>query len=148
MPRRISRDEKNEEIYQRLCEGDDAVFNQLKDVFLMAACIGYKIGVRTPLSKRGKDFPWAVFNGDNDESIINSIALAECNDVRVLVDDRDDDCDDKVTIVEEYANTGIEYLRSEVLEKAGLPLDNMLLFINKQYSENNNEIYELDGLIV
>lgn len=148
MARRIYRDEKYEDIYQKLCEGEDAIFNQLKDVFLMAACIGYKIGIRTKLRKRGKDFPWSVFNGDTDESIINAIALAESNDVRILIDEQDDGNDDRETIIEEYANTGIEYLKVEVLDRGGYPVENLLTYINGQQVKDEDDIYNLDDFMI
>ncbi|MDW8802466.1 DNA phosphorothioation-associated protein 4 [Clostridium sp. A1-XYC3] len=148
MPRRIFRDEKYENIYQKLCEGEDAIFNQLKDVFLMAACIGYKVGIRTKLTKRGKDFPWSVFNGDTDESIINAIALAESNDVKILIDEQEQGHDDRVTIIEEYANTGIEYLKVEVLDRGGHPVENLLTYINSQQNKGEDDIYNLDNFMI
>ena len=149
MPRRISRDLANEDSYQKLYDGEDAVFKQLKDVFLMAACIGFKNEQRKPLTKRGKDFPWAVFNGKTDESIINAIALAETNDFRVLIDEQEEGEDDRVTIIEEYANAGIEYLKSQVLDKGGSCVENLLTYLNAQKSQEiDNDINNLGDLLL
>lgn len=149
MSRRIFRDAQYEDIYQKLCEGDEAVFNQLKDVFLMAACIGFKSGQRKKLSKRGKEFPWSVFNGSTDESIINAIALAETNNFRIVIDQQEDGEEDKETIIEEYANAGIEYLKCEILDKGGSPTENLLSYLNSQRDvEEEDDIFNLDGMLL
>jgi dnd system-associated protein 4 len=148
MSRRIFRDAKYEDIYQKLSEGEDAVFNQLKDVFLMAACIGYKNNQRKKLSKRGKEFPWSVFNGSTDESIINAIALSETNNFRVVIDQQNEGDEDRETIIEEYANAGIEYLKSQVLDKGGSPIENLLSYLNIQRIGNSDDIFNLDDMVL
>jgi dnd system-associated protein 4 len=148
MSRRIFRDAEYEDIYQKLSEGEEAVFNQLKDVFLMAACIGYKNGQRKKLSKRGKEFPWSVFNGSTDESIINAIALSSTNNFRVVIDQQEEGEEDRETIIEEYANAGIEYLKCEVLDKGGSPIENLLAYLNSQRKNEDDDIFDLDGMLL
>jgi dnd system-associated protein 4 len=148
MLRRIYRDPKNEDVYEKLCEVEGAVFSQLKDLFLMSVSIGYKYGQRKKLSKRGKEFHWSVFS-KMEQSILNAVALSESDQIRILDDEYvvENEVDDKVTIIEEYANLGIEYIRSEVLDKGGNVIENLVAYLYSQKDQKDDNGFNLGGLL-
>lgn len=131
MPRRIRRNREQENIYKALTEGETAVFETYKDVFMMAACVGFSMRSRVSFERSAEPIAMSVFSGNNDLPIINAIAFQETGDVGVLLGD-EEAFDKKLTIVEEYANGGLDLLRHKVLEIAGDPLDNLISFLLEQ----------------
>ncbi|MFZ3171658.1 MAG: DNA phosphorothioation-associated protein 4 [Carboxydocellales bacterium] len=125
MATRLRRSKDKEQIYQQLVRGEDAPFMLLKDVFLMAACIGYKYARREPIAPGGEQIPWSVFNDDADHAIVNAIALAETSELHVLLS-TEDQMERKFNILEEYANGGIAILEQKVMNAPGNLLDNLI----------------------
>ncbi|MBU7315376.1 DNA phosphorothioation-associated protein 4 [Paenibacillus oleatilyticus] len=128
MPRRVKRASDTEDIYKQLTEGDYKVFNTMKDVFLLSASIGFKEEKNQSFEKVGGEIPWSVFRGDTDESIINSIAIAETSDMHVLLSD-EETIDRKLKICEEYANYGIRVIKQRIIDSPGDPIDNLVSLI-------------------
>ncbi|MBK4743766.1 MULTISPECIES: DNA phosphorothioation-associated protein 4 [Bacillus cereus group] len=128
MPRRIKRSSDKEDIYKSLTEGDYKVFKTMKDVFLFAASIGYQENKREVLNKVDGEIPWSVFRGDTDTAFIDSIAIAETKDIRILLSD-EETYDKKFKILEEYANYGMNILRRKIIESPGDPIDNLVSLI-------------------
>jgi dnd system-associated protein 4 len=117
----VSIDESVHEIYKQLTEGSDPVtapFKTMKDVFLWAACLGYKNGSRKKLAgKRVTIFRWAQFNQEVDIPTVKAIALAEMKEPGVLIDQ--EEC---LEILEEYANGAIPDLNLIIKKSGGQPL--------------------------
>lgn len=102
----INIDESVHEIYKQLTEGNDPVnapFKTMKDVFLWAACLGYKKADRKQvIGKKITVFRWAQFNSQIDLPILKSLSLSNSVDISsALIQDQ------IITIAEEYANSGI-----------------------------------------
>jgi len=118
-------DEAVHEIYRQLTEGNDPVsvpFRTMKDIFMWAACLGYRRGERRPLAgKRVTVFRWAQFAPQIDVPLLKALAIADSGDVNVLLSQ-----DEILTIAEEYANAGIHELRVSVLDEYGQPLWNLI----------------------
>ena len=121
----VAVDEAIHEIYRQLIEGNDPVsvpFRTMKDVFMWAACLGYRHGERRPLTgKRVTIFRWAQFTPQVDVPLLKALAIADSGDVNVLLSE-----DEILTIAEEYANAGIHELRASVLGEYGQPLWNLV----------------------
>lgn len=117
----VSIDESAHDIYKQLTEGSDPIaapFKTMKDVFLWAACLGYKNGSRKKLAgKRVTIFRWAQFNQEIDIPTVKAIALAEKQEPGVLIDQ-----DESLEILEEYANGAIQDLHLLALRQGGQPL--------------------------
>ena len=120
----VAIEEAVHEIYKQLTEGSDPVtvpFRMMKDVFMWAACLGYRQGERRPLTgKRVTIFRWAQFTSQVDVLLLKALAIAASGDVNVLLSQ-----DEILTIAEEYANVGIHELRASVLDEYGQPLWNL-----------------------
>lgn len=117
-------------VYEQLSKGadpEDVPFGELKDVFMMAACLGYAKGKRKQLSGRRDIVRWETFSRDTDIPILYAMAIAEQNDVGVL-----DDGFEFLTIAEEYANAGIHILEAKISRQRGKPLWNLVDLIQSE----------------
>lgn len=97
---------------------------------MLAAHIGFMRGRRTPLSGHREVFRWPVFNAQEDIPSLRAIAIAETEDTNILVDQ-----DQLLTIVEEYANAGIEDVKREVADQPGFPLENLVSLLLRNPDE-------------
>src|SRR6266487_2370924 len=120
----VTIDEAAHEIYKQLTEGSnllEAPFKTMKDVFMFATCLGVKLGIKRQLTiKKLTIFRWAQFDSQTDIPMLKAIAIADTDDVSVLLRRND-----ILTIAEEYANAGIYELRASLLEEYGQPLWNL-----------------------
>jgi dnd system-associated protein 4 len=132
----VAIDEAVHDIYKRLTDGNDPVsvpFRMMKDVFMWAACLGYQMGERRPLTgKRVTVFRWAQFTPQIDIHLLKAIAIADSGDVNVLLDQ-----EEILIAAEEYANAGIHELRAGVLEEYGQPLWNLVEQISNPQALNS-----------
>lgn len=117
-------DSKNHELYSQLTSDNDAPFKTMKDLFMLAANVGFLRGRRLPLSGQREIFRWPVFSSQEDIPVLRAIAIAETGDTKILVDQAQ-----LLMIAEEYANAGIEEVRREVVEQPGIPLDSLVHFL-------------------
>lgn len=117
-------DPKHHDDYVKLTTGDEAPFKTMKDLFMLSASVGYARGRRTVLSGQREIFRWPVFSSQEDIPVLRAIAIAETEDTAVLVDQNE-----LLTIVEEYANGGIDEIRREVFGKPGTALENLVHFL-------------------
>ncbi|MBL7074950.1 DNA phosphorothioation-associated protein 4 [candidate division KSB1 bacterium] len=140
MPRRIYY-EKKTEIYDLLMESEEQIFSTRKDILLLAASIGYNKGKEKILSTATGEgeIHWEVFERNaTDVAIINAIALSKTNDLNVLLD-TEESFDTKITILEKYANGGIQILKEKLLDQPGEPIDNLINYIFNQVKEKKEE---------
>lgn len=130
--------ENKKNIYDRLVDRkfDHQIFSEYRDLFLLAACIGYKKRKREKMSSnhsnRG-ELHWNSFD-NTDLAVINSIALSETSDINVILD-TDEMIDKKIRIIEEYAHGGIQIIKKKVLDMPGDPLDNLINYIFEELKE-------------
>ncbi len=75
MPRRVRRPKDKEALFKLLTEGEMAIFTTYKDVFMTAACIGFKYGKKESFDQTAEAIAWTIFSGQTDLPIINAIAL-------------------------------------------------------------------------
>ncbi len=121
---RVSIDASVHDLYKELTTGknaEDSPFLTMKDLFMLAACTGFRMQQRKSLGKREQPFHYQVFTEAEDIPILKAIAIATTGDVSVLADP-----DQIVQIAEEYANAGITEIRAVVADNAGLPLWNLV----------------------
>lgn len=116
------------EVYRKLSEGSDpeaVPFKTMKDVFMWAASLGYRMGERRPLTgKRVMIFRWAQFSSQVDVPLIKAIAIADSNQVALSANQNE-----VLDIVEAYANAGIHALKVNLLDEHGQPLWNLTSLI-------------------
>lgn len=117
-------DPRHHELYTQLTADNEAPFKTMKDLFMLAANVGFQRGRRMPLSSQREIFRWPVFSSQEDIPILRAIAIAETGDTTILVDQVQ-----LLMIAEEYANAGIEEVRREVVNHPGTPVDNLIHFL-------------------
>jgi len=93
-------------LFQELSAKDTGPLEHMKDVFLLAAAVGYRKQLRRPIEdERAHVGFWHYFSEARDVPLLQCIAVAETQDVGVM-----GDRNAIVNIAEEYANGGIELL--------------------------------------
>jgi dnd system-associated protein 4 len=93
-------------VFQRLSQGDDAPFKTMKDVWVLAASMGFRAQVRQPMRGGTQHVGfWHYLSLQEDVPLLHAIAIAETGDVQVL-----GNRDEVIRIAEEYANGGIDLL--------------------------------------
>lgn len=101
---------------------DPPAFESMKNLFMLAAFIGFHEKKRVELGKDKEGiFAWAQFSQNEDIPLIRALALAETGTVNVLMDQ-----DEMLTIAEEYANTGIIMIRDQVQDMSGSKIMNLV----------------------
>ncbi|MBK3333126.1 hypothetical protein GWK41_08590 [Persephonella atlantica] len=95
-------EENTHNIYKKLKE-ELKLFHTMKDLFLVAAAIGFYNQKREPLEKKKDIFTKNIFDKEKDIPFIYILALADRNDKEAVIID-------VLSIVEEYANAGIKIL--------------------------------------
>ena len=133
--RRIRRPKDQEEMYKVLTDRDElgGIFSSFKDIFMLAGIVGFMNKKRKTFTSSLEQIHWNVFNSETDETVINAVALA----------------DRKITIYEEYAAGGLEYLYDKIMENPRYALDNYFDFLKSMEKEvsiekkNLKDIYNI-----
>jgi dnd system-associated protein 4 len=106
--------------FQRLSQGDDPVFETMKDVWVLAAAMGFRAGRRQPLKGTQHIGFTASLSSQEDLPLLQAIAVAETADVKVLADQGK-----VLKIAEEYANVGIDLLIQDERQDANTSIRTM-----------------------
>ena len=111
------------ELTEKSSENPEAApFIFMKDVFMWAVAVGVDSGRRLPLSDSTTQiFRWDQLSQDLDIPLLKALALAETNDMEMLVHENQ-----ILRLAEEYANAGIREIREELLTQGGQPLWNLV----------------------
>lgn len=123
--KRLRRAKDKEDIFQSLGGDSTALFRSMKDVFMVAACLGFARDTREPLQSIGAEFGPNVFAGE-DEALLDALALAEAGEVAILHPDQEDA---RAQLVEEYANAGVALLKGIMDQGVGDPVDTLITFL-------------------
>jgi dnd system-associated protein 4 len=142
-PRRIRPPKECERMIDKLV--DAGVFETKQAAMMFAAALGKRFTGRKPLGTPGEGIRWHIFEKGGDEAFVNSLALAEMEDISVL--DPDAGAGDEVqTIFEEYAAGGFQYLKTHVVEATGDYLENALAIIQQYQTARHPSPQGLEGL--
>ncbi|RLC79947.1 MAG: hypothetical protein DRJ03_09230 [Chloroflexi bacterium] len=131
---RVNIDDAVMQIYEDLTKDtniEQSPFKTYKDVFMFAACLGYRNGSRRQLSSGKKQTIRREVFTENDFSLLKAIAISATRDVDILLH-----LGDILTIAEEYAHAGIQDLKVHLLGEHGHPLWNLVDLINSTYRRN------------
>ena len=99
----------------------DCPFATMKDLFMLAACVGAREGRFEELGSRRDIFSGEVFNRRTELPVLAALAFHQTKDVEVLSDPKQ-----VVEIAQGWANGGIHIVRADLLERAGRPLYNLI----------------------
>lgn len=101
-------------------------FNEYRDVLFFAAVLGWQCQRRVPLQARGEPIRWEVFrNRTGTELITDMIAVAGApDDPSILTPSR---LDERVLVLEEYANGGLELLQERIAKAGAVSLETLFV---------------------
>lgn len=125
----------------------DGIFNNNKDLFLFAVSLGYKHKKKIPLLKKENEIHLSVFQKSKDNlDYIDLVALGHTKDVYILDWNDDEVVNTKLTILEEYANGGLEIIEERLFNNNTDIYDNLLQLLNSELKgkSSNLDIGKLD----
>lgn len=116
--------------------GDDSPFNEMRDVLVFAAALGCREERRVPLEGKGEPIRWEVMTNRYATQQLTDMlsALHDPEDRDLLSSDRQDD---RIAILEEYANGGLEFLRERIHAAGAVPLRTMFVQLIQEYLESS-----------
>lgn len=103
-------------------DAEDHPFATMKDLFVLAACIGAERNLFKELGPSRDIFSGETFNARTDVPVLAALAFRRTKDLDTLQDPKK-----VVQIAECWANGGIEAVRQEIVGRPGLrPLYNLV----------------------
>lgn len=129
---RVYIDAKADPIYDELVSAagrsaEDYPFATLKDLFMLAACMGAYYERFEEVGTRSKEIRGEIFKSSKtDVPILAALAFRRTKDVEILTDPRT-----VMEIAQGWANGGIYVVRDELLGQPGRPLYNLIELIRK-----------------
>jgi len=144
-PRRISPPKEYETLIDKLADADKGIFKSKQAVMMFAAALGKRFTGRKPRGSPGNGIRWYIFQEAGDEAFVNSLAISEKNDIKVLDPDLGEG-EDVQTIFEEYAAGGFQYLKQHVMDAPGDLLENALAIVQQFQMANQPSPPGLEGL--
>ena len=148
--RRIQRDIDFEELVSFFGGGERAVFKEIWQILLFAACLGHSLGERREIRKSdaGKAMPEGYFSKCLSwPGVLYLLGLTETESADILKA-KDENEDNLIRTFEEYSSRGLQELQ-KASEKHDDPLDALLEVISEHAGSKTaaTSTINLDGLI-
>lgn len=128
-------------------DGSTGSFQTYVDVIVFAAALGAKYKKRVPLGEISKREPSPVLQEQfvvrGYDTVINLIAIVETENIKVLSLSEDQINEKRNHIFEEYANGGLEILRTEFRGAVDY-LERILLILSSERTDHEKEDNEFD----
>ncbi|WP_204106704.1 MULTISPECIES: DNA phosphorothioation-associated protein 4 [Spirulina sp. CCY15215] len=144
----VYRSQKQEHLYELLTDKAKGLFKTKQAVMMFAAATGWYIKERKERDKGGELIRWDPFINQNDDVFIYLLALAESETIEILDKEGMEEGDSPVTIFEEYATAGLEYLKTRCINAQGTLLDNFLDFIEEMNQNSADVAPSLDSFFM
>ncbi|MEH2231726.1 MAG: DNA phosphorothioation-associated protein 4 [Nostoc sp.] len=123
--------------------GGTGPFNTFADVIVFAAALGAKHKRRVPLGEISKREPSPIpqeqFIVRGYNTVINLIAIAETQEIKVLSLEEGNNNEKRNYIFEEYANGGLEILQSEIRGAVDYSERILLILSHERFQDNSQE---------
>ncbi|MEH2215571.1 MAG: DNA phosphorothioation-associated protein 4 [Nostoc sp.] len=124
-------------------DGGTGPFNTFADVIVFAAALGAKHKRRVALGEISKREPSPIpqeqFIVRGYNTVINLIAIAETQDIKVLSLEEGNNNEKRNYIFEEYANGGLEILQSEIRGAVDYSERILLILSHERFQDNSEE---------
>lgn len=141
MDRRIRVPKEHLAFIDRLTHSDahpNGPFRQKADVLTFAGVYGHRKGRRSAFSETGDPIRMDVFENRGSVPVFYLLGWAVANDPSVLAD-TDEAIEQRSTIFEEFANGGLDLLRTE-LQGLDDPLEKLLLLLSQERSSTTSQV--------
>ena len=124
-------------------DGGTGPFQTFADVIVFAAALGAKHKKRVALGEISKREPSPIpqeqFIVRGYNTVINLIAIAETQDIKVLSIQEGNNNEKRNYIFEEYANGGLEILQSEIRGAVDYSERILLILSHERFQDNSEE---------
>ena len=145
MERRIYPPEAFEGILDKLVDnakGEKVPIFETKAVALVfAAALGYREGKRTIVNKKGSGIRFDIFEKAEVDVFFNALSVVEKQDLKILSTEHEEE---RATIFEEYAHTGLIRINKECFESTGDPVDTLVRMTDEARSTADPDVPGMD----
>lgn len=137
MPRRVRRPSAYNDLLNKLTDKEKSgIFETYKDALLFAASIGAFKEKSESFEKSSEPIDYGIFSKRSDnEAFIHLLSIYNRDDIEILSDEYSDE---RVTILEEYANAGLEIIDRK-LKNSVSTLDAILDLIHESKTSEEQE---------
>lgn len=132
-------------IYEKLTsrspkKAEEFPFETMKDLFILAACVGAKYDKFIPIKQNKDIFDSTLFDQRIEVPLLFSLAYYKTKDIDVLLDSRQ-----VLDIAQSWANGGIHIIEDAIFNQPGGHLFNLSNFIFNEItpSSENNSVLEV-----
>jgi dnd system-associated protein 4 len=125
---------------------DNGPFQSKQKLMMFAAALGFQLGDRTPFTSSGVDIRWDIFERNSDDTFVYALAIIEDGTLDIL--NSSSNQGDHLKIFEEYAHTGIKYIKENVVNSPEPPLDEIVRLtasFSESESSNDDPLASLSG---
>jgi len=145
MPRRVKRPSSKDDLLDQLTDKEKAgIFETYKDAILFAAAIGAFKGKSKSFEKSSEPIDYNIFSKSADnEALIHLLSIYKADSIDIL---SDKNSDERVAILEEYANAGLEIIEGKI-KKSTTVLDAMLDLIHSINEETYNNERDFEKVV-
>jgi dnd system-associated protein 4 len=138
MERRIAPPRDFEDVLDQLI--DTGLFETKQKALMFAAGLGHHLKKRSPIDRRGVAIRYDIFTNVLDDGYINALAVADEQDLKLLANER---VEEKITIFEEYAHSGLAEMKRRLLQP-GDALDTLLKLAYDAVHSGGSEVAGID----
>lgn len=138
MPRRVKRPETREELFNLLTDTDQTgVFETYKDVMIFAAALAAYKDKSEVFDKSSEPIDYNIFSKSSDnEALIHLLAIYKEDNIEILAQQ---ESDQRVEILENYANAGLGIINQKINSSATI-LDAIIDLIYEVESDDDANV--------
>jgi len=137
----LSKPYEFEEYYQILIK--EKYFDTMKDIYILATVLGFERGKHDTFSKSGGDPIKEHIFQDDDKNIMDIISVLSTGEIKILINENKDD---KYKLIEEYANSGMDYLVQNIFNGTLTSVDKIVDFVMSYAPETGEQKVDLSDL--
>lgn len=133
-----------EQYYQKLGnDKDTGYFDNMKDVLVLSAVLGFMQNCPKTFSKPGGDaIKEHIFQ--DDMNIFDIISILSTGDIKIILNENHDE---KYKLIEEYAHGGIQYLVNNIFNGPITSVENIIDFVLRFEPEKEEKRFDFGDMI-
>ncbi len=141
---RVRRPKDKDPLLDQIVDGDGNAFGARYEALTFCAALGYAHGKRIPFKETGDTIRWEQFQSVGGGALSSMLAVASCDDAEIVAPEK---IEERILIVEEYANGGLEVLAEELEKRPKMiPREVVLQLVLDAQQDDDDDSLPLDDI--